>query len=123
MASREGAVARLGRVWRERTRRPLDETTAWAVLIANQLLWPGIGGAALRQVEGVVQMVLSLATGLVAIAAGARIVLMMMEGNVDETLWPLFRQMAVGFAGFVAIWLWALVSGLRLLRESRSGRL
>lgn len=123
MESREGTLRRVARIWHERTRRPLDERTAWACFIANQLLWPGLGGAALREVDGFLQMLMSLGAGVVAIVAGVRVISAVIGGQMGEELWPLWRQMVQGLVVFGLSWLWSLWSSFRLLREARSGRL
>lgn len=120
MPSTEGTFARLRDVWRRRTARPLDETTAWACLVANLLLWPGLGGAALRETDGFLQMLLSFAAGVVAIVSGVRIIAGALGGGDPDTLWPLLRAMTLGLGAFALVWLWALVSSLRLVRESKT---
>lgn len=107
-----------------RWRRDRDsEDFAWACLVANALGVPGMGTLMARRWEGVVQLALSVAGGVLmtwwivafVIAAVRETMLPPADGPpLDTVLW--------GLVLFLAGWLWALLSSVLVLQAARRRR-
>jgi hypothetical protein len=112
-------------------RAPLDRQTAWGCFTTNQLGLPGLGSLAAGRRTGYGQMALSL--GGLAITSVFGIGFMTwylnhqdhlheiqeQSGVYFQELWLHMRWAVLGMAVFLAGWLWALLSSIGILAESR----
>jgi hypothetical protein len=109
--------------------RPLDRPTAWACLTANLLVLPGLGSIAGRRRVGWLQAILA------AVGFGSTLFFMLRllqsmwhwaaaidEAGDGQALLAASRgrvALALGGLGLFALaWVWGLVTGLSLVRES-----
>jgi hypothetical protein len=100
--------------------KPVDETFAWACLMANVVGVPGVGTLMARRRIGFFQAALAMAGGVlltwwlfVFLAAVVR------TGSLPPEGGPGFRMGLEGIALFGAGWLWSLASSVAILREAR----
>ena len=103
-------------------RRPLDRATARNSVLINQLATPGLGSLlAGRWVAGMGQLMLALA-GFGMVVAWFAAVIFQLYRQINGGPEP--RSVAwLGEAGaltFLASWLWAWVTSLSLLRETKA---
>jgi hypothetical protein len=107
--------------WRERWTRARDtEDFAWACLLTNVVGVPGLGTLMAQRWEGVPQLALAIAGGvlitwwLIAFTiAELRTMTMPPEGG------PALGLVLWGLAFFTAGWLWALGSSVAVFRATR----
>ena len=100
------------------------EGKAWACLMTNVLVLPGVGTmAAGRRVTGLVQAIVAL-LGFVFVCVW--LVSFVMDAVRAAALpQDLGAHAGLGVFGLllaVGSWVWGLLSGLAILREARSGR-
>lgn len=102
-------------------RPPLDHARARTCLVANLVTLPGIGSILAGRRAGWVQAAIA-ATGfaLSSYWATTFVIAWVKAREFPFDGGPHLREGIVGVALFVAAWLWALASGLRLLREART---
>jgi hypothetical protein len=103
----------------EGTRRPVSETAAWTCLVANLLMWPGLGCVLLRRPVGVAQMLASLAGGVWFLIPAFQLIADAFSSEPEGPS-PFFRPMLAGLGVFAAAWLWSAVSSAWILRESQA---
>jgi hypothetical protein len=113
-------------------RRPLDRQTAWGCLTANIFGLPGLGSLAAGRLTGYCQMALSLIGLALTTAFFVRFLVWYgshsaeLNQSDDDVLTPHFgilwshlRWAFLGLGVFLIGWLWALMSGLAILAESK----
>src|SRR5262245_49613778 len=99
----------------------MSEGRAWACLMTNVLVLPGAGTlAAGRRVAGLVQSALAL-LGFVMVCVWmlAWVTEMVRSGGLPEGLGARGGLGVVGLVLAIVSWVWGLLSGLDILRESR----
>lgn len=99
---------------------PPEPAQAWGMAAANLLLWPGLGTALARRKSGVVQMGLSGA-GVVMALAG---VVGLYTRWLTSMEFPGWRDryvllLVAGLGLFAVTWLWALASSILIIRSAR----
>jgi hypothetical protein len=104
------------------SRRPLKRSTARNSVLINQLATPGLGSLlAGRWVAGMGQLLLALA-GFVMVVAWFAVLMVQVYRQINGDPEP--KSVAwLGEAGaitFAASWLWAWVTSLSLLRETKT---
>jgi hypothetical protein len=114
-------------------RRPLDRQTAWGCLTTNQFGLPGLGSLAAGRRTGYGQMALSLAGVAITAAYGVRFMtwyvsssakLQQLQSQPDvylHEIWIHLRWPLLGFAVFLAGWLWALASSICIVSQATPG--
>jgi len=102
-------------------RRPLDRSTARNSVLINQLATPGLGSLlAGRWVAGLGQLLLALAGFAMLVAwFGTVMIQLYRQINGDPEPKPVAWLGELGALTFLASWLWAWVTSLALLRESK----
>jgi len=106
------------------SRRPLDRSTARNSVLINQLATPGLGSLlAGRWLAGIGQLLLAVA-GFTMVVAWFAMVLIQMYQQINGEAEP--KSVAwLGEAGaltFAASWLWAWITSLSLLRQTKSSQ-
>jgi hypothetical protein len=99
--------------------RPPDRTTAWACLLSNLLVLPGLGSLAAGRKIGIAQM--ALAVGGFGLTVGGVLWIYRQALAATEAPDLLSRPLCLGAVGiglFLSGWLWALFTSLTVLRES-----
>lgn len=99
--------------------RPPDRAQAWAWLLANLLVFPGVGTALGRRRSGWPQMGLALAGVALSgcwLFTFARAWVMVRALPTDGGPWLTAGICGVGM--FLVAWVWSLASGLRLMHEA-----
>jgi hypothetical protein len=99
-----------------------SEDFAWACLLANLAGVPGMGTMMARRREGPAQLALSVAGGVLLtwwIVAFVMAVLRTMELPPPDG--PPIALFLSGLGLFAVSWLWALFSGLAVVRGQRRG--
>ncbi|HUG54764.1 MAG TPA: hypothetical protein VMR21_14240 [Vicinamibacteria bacterium] len=100
-----------------------SEDFAWACLITNVFGVPGVGTLMAGRWEGVAQLVLSLAGGVLLTWWLVRMAVGVWGAEVSSPLEAAPLHLAAWGGGlFAAGWVWALVSGALVLRAARSRR-
>jgi hypothetical protein len=97
-----------------------SEDFAWACLVTNAVGVPGMGTLMIRRWEGVPQLALSIAGGVLMtwwIAGFVIAELRTME--IPPPGAPPLALVLWGIGLFTVGWLWALVSSVRILRAAR----
>jgi hypothetical protein len=100
--------------------RPLTRAEAWGALGANLLLCPGLGSLYAGRRAGWVQALLSITGGILFCAA-----IVLFFAKWARLGRPPGLGGRIGLAGFAGLavfflgWLWALATGLSVLREAR----
>jgi hypothetical protein len=109
--------------WREGWERARSqEDFAWACLLANLVGVPGVGTLMARRWEGVVQLLLSIAGGvlltwwLIAFVAAE-----LREMTLPPVGGPALALALWGLGLFGLGWLWALASSMAVFRRARRG--
>lgn len=94
---------------------------AWACFGANALVLPGLGSlAGGLWISGILQILASLAGFVLTISwAVAWLGSALEQGAVPTDLGPNLGRGAAGLLLFAAAWLWALASGVWLVRQAR----
>ncbi|MCL5096678.1 MAG: hypothetical protein M1608_03950 [Candidatus Omnitrophica bacterium] len=102
-----------------RTPRPIDRSAAWACLLANLLVLPGLGSLTAGRRTGYFQAAFALA-GLVLTAQWAAwfAIEWVHRGQMPQGLGPYFRNGLLGIALFVLAWCWSLASSIWILNSA-----
>lgn len=103
-------------------RRPLDRSTARNSVLINQLATPGLGSLlAGRWLAGIGQLLLALA-GFVMVVGWFALAMIQLyrQINGDPAPKPVGWLGETGGFTFAAAWLWALITSLSLLRETKA---
>ena len=108
--------------FQRRPPRPLDRSTARNSVLINQLATPGLGSLlAGRWLAGAGQLLLAVA-GFVMVVAWFALTMIQLYRQINGDAPP--KSVAwlgeVGALIFGAAWLWALLTSLSLLRETRA---
>ena len=108
---------------RERWRRARTvEDFAWACLFTNLMGIPGLGTIMAKRWEGVPQLALSIAGGVVTTWWMVTFVLAVLRsGSLPPPEESDLGRALAGLGLFGAGWLWALASSLAQLRAARRG--
>jgi hypothetical protein len=98
---------------------PLDRPSAWACLVTNLTVLPGLGSWIAGQTGGLFQMGLA-STGFILTSVWAW---WFVKTWIRLKQWPTeigphFGKALLGLAFFAAAWIWALASSLALLRAA-----
>ncbi len=106
---------------RSKIGQPLDRSTAWACLMTNLLVFPGLGSILAGRRLGYAQLVL----GLGGFGLNLYFVLRILHQwfHWDQEPGPLMNDLVFSLLGlgvFLTGWIWGLVTGLALMRETRS---
>ena len=97
----------------------IDRPTAWACLLANLLVLPGLGSVTVGRRSGYAQAALALTgVGLTLFWCGWVVIQWKRSGQLPETVGPYFWTALAGIGLFALAWSWALVSSIRLLLSS-----
>jgi hypothetical protein len=100
-----------------------DEDFAWACLITNLLGVPGFGTLMVGRWEGVPQLALALAGGVLLTWWLVQVVMATARAQLPFPLEGTDLRLALWGGGlFAAAWLWALLSSAAVLRAARSHR-
>src|SRR5258707_97358 len=109
-------------------RQPLSRQTAWGCLTAN-LAFPGSGSLVAGRVSGYAQLALALSGLVITILFGVRFfywyIVHWSQFNGRQAdpvtslieMWLVVRWALLGIGIFLVGWLWALATGLDLLRS------
>ncbi len=100
---------------------PLDRSAAWACLMTNLLVFPGIGSILAGRRLGYAQTVLGIAGFGLNLFFALRILHQWFQW--DQEPGPLLHDLvysAVGLGVFLTGWMWGLITGLTLMRETRT---
>jgi hypothetical protein len=122
-------------------RRPLDRSTAWACVMANQFAIPGLGSLAAGRRAGYAQIILATIGILPTLAFSLRLLIALYHlqqsiggfGSIDELLvhlkthlrqlphaWGLYFWIgAPGVAFFATAWFWALISSIAIVSQAQ----
>jgi hypothetical protein len=101
--------------------KPMDRSTAWACLMTNLLVFPGLGSIVAGRRVGYVQMVL----GIAGFGLNLFFILRVLNQwfHWDQDPGPVMHDLVfsmVGLGVFLTAWMWGLVTGLTLMRQTRS---
>lgn len=98
----------------------LDRPTAWACFVANMIVLPGLGSIIARKRSGYIQAALALIGFGLTIFWGAWFLSEWFRTKKlpIELEWHLLVG-AIGAVIFLIGWVWAFVSGVRIVRGSR----
>ena len=104
-----------------RNSRPLDRTAAWASLLTNQLVAPGLGTLmAGHLIEGTAQIVAAVSGFVLVLVWFAHFFKALQDlADLNSALGAFGWQLKLGAALFLGSWFWALGSGIRIVRRSR----
>jgi hypothetical protein len=96
-----------------------DRSKAWARLVTNLLVLPGLGSVMAGHRIGYLQIIVATAGFLLTFGSLVRIVLLWGREFLlpDDPL--LYRVAIGGIIMFFAAWLWSLVLSLRFFRERK----
>jgi hypothetical protein len=98
----------------------LDRDRAWASLLANALVLPGLGSMmAGRRASGLVQAALSLVGFALTMVWMWSFFGIWLRQGFPEDLGPRWALGVTGLVLFGVSWIWALLSGLAIVREAR----
>lgn len=98
----------------------MDEARAWACLMTNLLVLPGLGSLLGGRRAGWAQAALALAGfGLCAVWLVWFVAAFLREGGFPLDGGPYLPAGILGVALFAASWVWGLATGLRLVRAAR----
>ena len=102
-----------------KSKKPLDRSTAWAYLMSNLFLIPGMGSLmAGRLLAGVAQMVGSIFGFILTLIAMIRVVFSFnWEADAQEPF-AYMRPVYLGIGIFAASWVWGLITGIQVLRDA-----
>ena len=112
-------------------RRPLSRETAWGCLTSN-LAFPGLGSLVAGRASGYGQVALGVLGLILTMVFGVRFITWYIQhwstffGSQSEPLetmpelWRVVRLPLLGIAIFVFGLLWALATGLDIVREAKS---
>lgn len=96
-----------------------DRATAWAYLMANAAVLPGLGTCLSGRRAGLIQMGLALAGfGLTAVWAVWFLKAWIQSGQVPLEIGPHLGKALSGVALFGISWIWALAGSLVTLRRA-----
>lgn len=114
-------------------RKPLDRTTAWGCLTAN-LAVPGCGSLVAGRVSGYFQLLLAVVGLTLTVFFGLKFMIWYvnhwsemqqtpgdMGANFQE-LWARLRWALLGMLVFLAGMLWAMLSSIGILLESKNAQ-
>ena len=103
--------------------RPLDEPSAWSCLVANMVLLPGLGTVIAGKRVGYLQATLAVIGIALTLSWAVWFVVTWMNAkSAPVTLeWHLIVG-AIGAAIFLGAWVWAFVSGWKVLSQMRAAK-
>lgn len=98
---------------------PVDRPTAWACVVANLLVLPGLGSWILGRTIGLIQMALSLVGfGLTTIWACWLVKTWFSLKHIPTDPGPHLGKAILGLALFLTAWAWALGSSIGIVRDA-----
>jgi len=104
-------------------REPMDEARAWACLLTNLLVLPGLGSLMAGRRAGWPQAALALVGfALTTVWLGWFLLAWSRGGEFPLDPGPYFSVGAAGILIFGVSWLWGLLTGLVVLRGARPRR-
>jgi hypothetical protein len=104
-----------------KTPKPAKPFTILVCLLINLVVLPGLGSLiAGRRVSGILQAALGLAgTALTTASCAPMLATMIRTGQLPESAGQSMWGGLLGILMFLIAWLWALATGLRLLRNAK----
>jgi hypothetical protein len=101
--------------------KSLDRSAAWACLMTNILVFPGLGSLLAGRRLGWAQMAL----GIVGFGLNLFFILRVLNQwfHFDQEPGPIMRDLVyslIGMGIFLTGWMWGMITGLALMRETRS---
>ncbi|MBI4658974.1 MAG: hypothetical protein HY735_09030 [Verrucomicrobia bacterium] len=98
----------------------LDRPTAWACVMANLAVLPGLGSWILGRSVGLIQMGLALVGfGLTTVWCFWFVKTWIVLRHFPHEPGPHFGKGLAGVVLFLAAWIWALASSIAILRQTR----
>jgi len=101
--------------------KPVKRLFAWLCLLLNLFVLPGLGSLITRQpLKAALQGVLALAGFALTVLGGAPLLTTIIQTKeIPESLGSSFWIAVGGAALFLVAWVWALISSLNILKQSR----
>jgi hypothetical protein len=104
-------------------REPLDEARAWACLLTNLLVLPGLGSIAAGRRSGWPQAAIALfGFALTTVWLVSFVGAWLRAGEFPLDAGPYLPAGVLGLLVFGASWVWGLVTGVLVVHESRARR-
>jgi hypothetical protein len=104
----------------QKDRPPLDRARAWWCLLINALVCPGLGTLLARRRGAWPQLALAWGGAIWMVADMGRFFLAFVRLMQMPPDWSTYAQSGLGgLFLFVAGWIWAIISGLQILREAQ----
>jgi len=98
-------------------KKPLDRSTAWACVMTNLLILPGLGSLFAGRWVGFAQIVLSITGMILSIICLGWVTAVWFPTQTLPTEFNAFMWMGLGgVVFFMTSWFWALISSILILR-------
>ena len=100
--------------------QPLSSPQAWACLLTNLLVLPGLGSLMARRRAGYIQAVIALGGVLLTVVCVAELWVEIVSGGEVPVNWPSYLWWGGGGMGaFVIGWCWSAWESVLIVRQAK----